>query len=290
MKIKEIKNGNLNSVYKLKLKHKYYVIRLSDFDNNFESLVLKILESKQVNAPHIKTNFMFQNKYVMIYDYIDGKNPTKFNEIFFKRLMEEVKKLHCIDIKNINSNNDNGESIKRLEDYYAVSIKSEYLSHNRKFLTQLLKEIKQNLNLNILPKVLIHSDIKRENVLVDNQKLYLIDFGNCYVGNRLVDIIRILMWFFIKDDNYDLVKMNIVLNAYFDSNNKITKIEKENLAILLRFCLLYNLLKDLYLYENKLVDKKYIEKNSLKWLDALKNKKSLSTIVGVFDNVERFTE
>lgn len=290
MKIREIKNGNLNSVYKLKLENKYYVIRSSDFNNNFECLILKLLENKQINAPRIKTNFVFQNKYVMICDYINGKNPTNYNEIFFQRLVKEVKKLHCINIKNISGSNSNFESIKRLEEYCNVSKKSEFLSQDKKFITQLVKEIKQKLNLDALPKVLIHSDIKRENVLIDNQNVYLIDFGNCYVGNRLIDIIRILMWFFIRYDDYDLVKMNKILSTYFDNSNKITKIEKENLAVLLRFCLLYNLLKDIYLYENKLLGKKYIEKNSLKWLKALKNKKSLSIITGVFDNVDRFTE
>ena len=77
VKIKKIKNGNLNSVFKLKLGKYLYTIRASDFDNRFESEVLKILEKYNINAPRIKTHFLFNKKYVMICNYIFGRNPLK---------------------------------------------------------------------------------------------------------------------------------------------------------------------------------------------------------------------
>ena len=54
--------------------------------------------------------------------------------------------------------------------------------------------------------------------------------------------------------------------------------------MLIKYCILYNLLKDVYLYEKNIINSDYIENNSLIWLDALKNEKKLIKIGEAFKN------
>lgn len=290
MKLIEIKNGNLNNVFKLETSNKDYIIRFSNFDNKFESVILKILEKYQINAPRLKARFTIDGKFIMICDYIDGDNPINYNFDFFQKLIIEIMKLHNIEINNLIIKNDNFESFDKLKEYYNVSINSKFLIRERDFINDIMSLVLRNLKLDLLPQSLIHSDIKRENLLIDEEKVYLIDFGNCYFGSRLIEIIRLYMWFFIRENNYDINMMKKIKNLYFDENNPITNIEIENIELLLIFCLLYNLLKDIYLYEIKLLPEKYILKNSLKWLEVLKNKEKLSKIMEVFNDAKRFTK
>ena len=283
MNCEEICNGNLNKVFKMNLNDKSYIIRISKFDNTFETEILKILEKNHMNTPRVKASFVFEKNFSMICDYIEGKNPDIFDESFYKNLSLELKKLHNIKVP-INMKNVNFESLEKLKTYYKVSINSKYLKEDLNLVDRLFNEVNNHLNLDILPKCIVHSDIKKENIIVSNDDVHLIDFGNCYIGNRFIDIIRILMWFFIKDDNYDVDKMKIIIENYFDVNSKMTNLEKNNLKLLLKFCLLYNLLKDIYLFEKRILKKDYIETNSLKWLEILNDERKLEIVLGVLKN------
>ena len=97
MKIKEIKNGNINKVYILKNSHNSFIIRTSNFTNTFECKVLKLLNDYHFASPHFITNFIANDNNIVIYDYIDGKNPKKINNIFLINLANTLKKLHLIN-------------------------------------------------------------------------------------------------------------------------------------------------------------------------------------------------
>jgi len=150
------------------------------------------------------------------------------------------------------------------------------------YITEIYAEVSK-LNLDKFDKCLIHSDVKKENIIQNNEKLFLIDFGNCYIGSRLIDIIRVIMWFFIKDENYDYNKIKVFIDTYFKDNN-LTVIERENINDLIQYCLLYNLLKDISLNEDKILVFEYIENNSLKWLNALKDREKILKIGELIKN------
>lgn len=283
MKISEIKNGNINKIYLVEMKENKYIIRTSDFDNSFECSVLDLLKKYDYSCPKIITNFQVENKYIMIYKFIDGDTPSLFNNDFFITLAQLLKKLH-----NINTNfktedySLNVESQDKIKKYYVKAKKSRYILSNLDFINELYCEIAE-LDLDKFEKCLVHSDIKRENMIQDGDKLFLIDFGNCYIGSRLIDIIRVIMWFFIKDENYDYKQIKLFINSYFKDNN-LTLLEKEKIDDLIKYCILYNLLKDISLYEDKMLTSEYIENNSLKWLKALKNKEKIFKIGELIKN------
>ena len=97
------------------------------------------------------------------------------------------------------------------------------------------------------------------------------------------------MWFFIKNNNYDYDQITLFVNEYF-KYNPIKDIEVSLVDDLLTFCILYNLLKDIYLNEKGILTTNYIENNSLKWLDALKEKDKILKIGEVIKNVKRSTK
>ena len=283
MKISEINNGNMNKIYILEIDKHKYIIRTSNFDNEFECKVLDLLSMYDYNCPKIITNFEINKKYIMLYEYIEGDNPTNFNNDFYITLAKLLKKLHSVN--NDFTNEDyslNEESQQRLYNYYNKALKSKYLINESQFLTEKYNDI-STLDLNIFDKCIIHSDLKKENMIQNNKELYLIDFGNCYVGSRLIDINRVIMWFFIQNNNYDYDQIELFINSYFD-NNGLTDIEKENIDCLLNYCLLYNLLKDVALNEDGILKTEYIENNSMNWLKALKDKEKILKIGGLIKN------
>lgn len=290
LKVMRLGNSNINNVYKISFENRDYVLRISNYDNRFESAVLKQLKTENINCPNIIETFSTDNKYIMICDYINGQCPDEIDMLTMDKLILEVKKLHKIKFKYENDENINCESIDKLKEYYNVAIESEYLNKDKDFISDCIRRVDDKLRLDTLSTNIVHSDIKPENIMVDDNEVYLIDFGNAYIGNRLIDIIRIVMWFFMRYDNYDLEKIQKVINMYFNNNDKLTTEELDSIDELLEFCLLYNLLKDIYLFENNVLKKEYIESCSLKWLEALKNNEELENIVGVFKNVKRFTK
>ena len=180
------------------------------------------------------------------------------------------------------------ENIEKLKDYFNVSKNSEYLKAYKSYFSVMIN-LFSTIQFNKLGYSLIHSDIKKTNMLVNGIDVYLIDFGNCYLGSRIIEIVRIIMWLFLKDGLYDFDKISFFVKKYFE-DNQITEDEEENLSLLIRFCLSYNVIKDVYLYENRQLDKQYIELNDLKWIEILKNEQLLNKIEEVIKNVSRCSQ
>ena len=277
VKINEIRNGNMNKVYLLDTEKEKYIIRTSDFDNNFECKVLKLLLKYKYKCPSIVTNFELDGKYIIIYRYLEGDNPAIFDDHFFIKLAQLLKQLHSFNYYFEDGDYlANEESQDKLLNYYARALKSRYLFKDRKMITELYESISK-LDFDMFDKCIIHSDIKKENMIQNNGDLFLIDFGNCYVGTRLIDVIRVIMWFFIKDGYYDYNMIKLFANEYFNKK-PITDLEKSCFDDLMIYCILYNLLKDISLYEDNILTKDYIENNSIKWLKSLKERDKILKI------------
>jgi len=273
----------MNKIYLVEIEDKKYIVRTSDFNNEFECKVLELLKGTNFNCPQIITHFELNGKYIMLYEYLEGDNPKTFDDNFFIGLAEQLKKLHSIDAKYQKEEYiSNEENLEKLKSYYEKALKSSYLKDNIEFVKILYNEI-QNINLEVFKKCIVHSDLKKENMIQNESDLFLIDFGNCYYGNRLIDVIRIIMWFFIKEHNYDYRKIKVFITNYL-CNNPLTEEEKKNIDLLIEYCILYNLLKDISLNEDGILTNYYIENNSLNWLDELKEKEKIMRIGELFKN------
>ena len=287
--IKEIENGNLNDVYLLIINNNKFIIRVSQNINSFEVNALKCLNKDNLNIPLLLGNMEYNDKFITILKYIDGIEPNELNYQQLESLAVLVKKINNIiidDLKNVD--NQPIENIEKLKDYFNVSKNSEYLKAYKSYFSEMIN-LFSTIQFNKLGYSLIHSDIKKTNMLVNGNDVYLIDFGNCYLGSRIIEIVRIIMWLFLKDGLYDFDKISFFVKKYFE-DNQITEDEEENLSLLIRFCLSYNVIKDVYLYENMELDKQYIELNDLKWIEILKNEQLLNKIEEVIKNVSRCSQ
>ena len=134
----------------------------------------------------------------------------------------------------------------------------------------------------------LHSDIKKENVLVNNNIVYIIDFGNSYIGNRLIDLVRIIMWFFLKENDFNIDEIENSFKVYFE-NNHLIDLEYNNLSKIIKFCVIYNLIKDVYLFEKGFLSENYVVKNDTKWLNALENEQLLEKVKEALNNASRYS-
>lgn len=180
LKVVSLGNNNINSIYKITFKNKNYVLRISDYNNNFESEVLKRLKAENINCPTIREKFLIDNKYIMICDYIPGYSLSQIDMSIIRKLILEVKKLHKVNFDYIEYDNENYESIEKLKEYYIIAVKSKYLKKDSVFISNCIKRL-DDLELDTLPTNIIHSDIKSENIVVNGEDVYLIDFGIIYL-------------------------------------------------------------------------------------------------------------
>ena len=135
-----------------------------------------------------------------------------------------------------------------------------------------------------LPKCIIHSDIKKENILVNKKKVYIIDFGNCFIGPRLIDIIRVIMWLFIfPDEEVNYSGIDEFCKSYF-KYIPMSNLESKLLPVMIDYCLLYNYAKDKYLCSNGILTENYVNKTSTKWFNVLNRKDTRKKILEVIQN------
>ena len=286
--IKKIENGNLNDVYKLVINNKKYILRMTEFNNDCEINTLLILKKYNLNVPNLLAHFSVYNKNVMLLDYIEGSNPLKIDTKFITELLRQLKKLHNIPYEDLEEKSINTiENFERLSKYYVVSKKSNFLKQKIHLINSILEDVK-DIPFDKMPKCIVHSDIKKENVLVNNNTVYIIDFGNSYIGNRLIDLVRIIMWFFLKNNDFNIEEIENCFKVYFE-NNHLIDLEYNSLSKIIKFCVVYNLIKDVYLFEKGFLSENYVVKNDTKWLNLLENGQLLEKVKEALNNASRYS-
>lgn len=284
--IRKIENGNLNDVYLLEIDNNKFIIRSSKNINNFEVEVLKKLNKYNLQVPILLSDLIYNKRYVTILQYIEGEEPKELNYNQLEKLATLIRNLHNVPIDDLKDNkNQPVESLNILMGYFDKIKNSFYLKRDSEYILKYINAFSK-IEFNKLEKYIIHGDIKKTNMLINEDEVYLIDFGNCYLGNRMIELIRVIMWIFLKDSDLDFNKISFFIHCYF-KNNDTTEIELKNLHLLIRYCLVYNIVKDIYLYENGELNEKYIKDNDLKWIEILKDKVLLHEVEEVIKNVSR---
>lgn len=283
--IERYDEGNINEVFRLKNEYMDIVVRKSKFNNEFESYVLKKLQSYSLNIPEYIDSYSIGDEYVMLYKYIKGKTPKTLSVYEYNQIVQFLKGLHCVEIsekekmmmqpkEDLHQMQKYIREIKKklnCEEYRFIC--AEYETLNKKYATF------ENLN-----QCFIHSDIKKENILVNEDTVYVIDFGNCYIGSRLVDIVRVIMWLFLYDQScLSDEKIKKFCQQYFDQA-ELDQTEYEMVSYVLRYCLLYNYVKDKYLFSKGELSESYVQQTSSKWMKIMKNKTTIDKIVEVIQN------
>lgn len=202
VKNSESSDGN---VYNIKTDNNKYIAKIYDDLNIVNNMISLYIYLEKMNIPRIiKTsdgNYFskYKDNFIVIYSFLEGKQLSKFiiennnacpDEIV-KLIAKEVRKLH-----DLTSNN----------------------SFNFKTI-----DFANNLN----RKSLLHFDLTKENVFINNDKIEFIDFDDAKYGDSICDVAILLSFFFIsKKRGVDNKKINIFLDNYYDKCEKELKDEE----------------------------------------------------------------
>lgn len=280
--IERYNEGNINEVYRLKNEYVDLILRKSEFNNEFETYVLKKLQRYKLDIPLHIDSYTMGNEYVMIYKYIEGKTLQNISDNEINQIISFLLRLHSIKVTEDEINMKQPREDLKLMHQYIEKLKRSINKEEYRFIcAEYEKLYKEHTNLEQLNKCFVHSDIKKENLLVNEKKVYVIDFGNCYIGSRLIDIARVIMWLFLYNENIiDFKGIERFCNQYFHVL-KLDDLEYKMIPYILRFCLLYNYVKDKYLCSINVLPETYVNETSSKWLKILKDKNIIYEIVGI---------
>ena len=131
-------------------------------------------------------------------EFIEGEKPTLFSDNILKKMATTLKKVHQIhSTKNqVNFNN-------------LVKLAEQNMNENKLDLDEFVKDgktyepadILQYLKDNqpIANECLVHGDYRPKNLLLQNDKIYVLDWGLSFVGDPYYDL-AIIKWYFSEDE------------------------------------------------------------------------------------------
>ena len=211
--INTVDNKYIIKVYN-NYEHTESMIKLYNFLNENKFYVPKIIPTK--NKEYYTK---YSDKYIVLYSFLEGiqlKNIIKTaNDIIISKLAKEIRKLHDLT-GNINFN---------------------------------LKQINFKVETEFKRKSILHFDLTKDNIFINQNKIGFIDFDDAKYGPSIYDVtIAISLLFFSKSRGAELDKVKTFIDSYYE-NDSINK-EKEV---------------------------PYIKSIALKWIDYLLNESSFDT-------------
>ncbi|GIN37233.1 phosphotransferase [Heyndrickxia oleronia] len=229
--------GNTSSAKLINTSQDKYILRkIKDKKQAItEYLISKKLLKHQITSEILlsKNNLPFVIKNSGIYNlqrYIEHY-PIKIEEINFSILGETIAFFHseAVDIKGIYEQEDRF-LLNRLWKEVEHSIQSIEM----KIKKQLVELINECFNYKHKSNCYIHSDLGIWNLLINKNKIYLIDFGEVRKGNNHFDIAAILSSTLkMNDEDYQIItNINEFRNGYLKKFNDFDwSILRENLNL-----------------------------------------------------------
>lgn len=211
--INTVDNKYIIKVYN-NYEHTESMIKLYNYLNKNNFYVPKIIQRK--NKEYYTK---YSDKYIVLYSFLEG---TQFKYIIKKIEKNELSRL--------------AKEIRRLHD----------LTQNT---TYNLKPINFKVNYEFKRKSILHFDLTKDNIFINQNKIGFIDFDDAKYGPSIYDVtIAISLLFFSKSRGAELDKVKTFIDSYYE-NDSINK-EKEV---------------------------PYIKSIALKWIDYLLNESSFDT-------------
>ncbi len=215
--IAKIGNSYSSDVYKVTSKGNTFILKIPYNNQAYEreKIILKELEKQRIAAPKIIEEVVCTDKKGIIMSYLQGLNGE--DVVFTKRkignLVKAINEFQNIELKrpeiplynfDIIANTYN-KNIELISDYVSRELYLAIQKDSDMFF-DLLKEQQYNR--------LIHRDLRLGNIIVDSEKIFLIDFEGCAMGNPIMDLVKIYYEIMFKDNNLG----DFFLHEYLASN------------------------------------------------------------------------
>lgn len=211
-----IKSQNSKYIIKIykNIEHTESMIQLYNFLNENNFYVPKIIQTKNKEY-YTKYN----EKYIVMYSFLEGiqlKNIIKLsNNNIISKLAKEIRKLHNL---------------------------TENISFN-------LKQINFDVGIEFKRKSVLHFDLTKDNIFINQNKIGFIDFDDAKYGPSIYDItIAISLLFFSKSRGAELDGVKTFIDSYYEND-----------------------------YINKEKEVPFIKSIALKWIDYLINENDFDT-------------
>ena len=202
VKNNESSDGN---VYNIKTDNNKYIAKIYDDINMVNNMVSLYNYLEKMNIPKIiKTengNYFskYMDKFIIIYSFLEGKPLSKFITENNNTCPDEIVSLMAKEVRKLHN-----------------------LTLNKNFNFKTL-DFANNLN----RKSILHFDLTKENIFINNNKIGFIDFDDAKYGDSICDVAILLSFLFVsKKRGIDNKKINIFLNNYYDDNEKKLKNEE----------------------------------------------------------------
>lgn len=235
----QVNGGKTNKVYKVITEQGQYAIKIiskSNIEKNsmllanieISEYISNIAKANGVNAIAAKRyegNYIqkIDNQYLLVFDWYDGNMPynSEISQQDVKNLAHELALLHKIDpVRNVKPRLNEEIDFKKYvslllqvnEEWSREIIeKFQYLEicYNRSW--ESYKKLSKQCSY-------IHGDLNSKNILIDDDRVWLLDWETAKVGNPSLDFFY-TSWFGIGDyktDNY-----YTFVREYLSSNNLI---------------------------------------------------------------------
>lgn len=202
----------------------------------------------------------FNKSLVTVYEYLPGNPPQKITPKMAGQLGQFLGKFHSQGKKF------RKKLIGRRQFYcFTPSVIEKTMKYAKNQSNSKLKSVVQEIKTGVehnrpperLPKGPIHVDIKPENELFVGQKLSgILDFGNFYIGQYMVDVGKTIMWNCVSRGslNSQLVK------SFLDGYERERQLNREECAYLrssILFAIYSHIFVDLYHVPLKYVPESY---------------------------------
>lgn len=260
--IEKLLGGMSNHTYKIKVLEDYYVFRIiGEGGNLFVDRDEELFNLKQVDSLNLNTETVYFDVVsgLKVSKYVEGTVLTETKiEDHLKELANTLKKLHHSKLKAYDKYNH----IKRLNKYqsYVDEVSEDYLNLKSKWVTIFNKYFKN------VKMVFCHNDAQRSNIVVAEDKLYLLDWEYAALNDIYYD--------FAGFGNVSIEDSFLLLESYLDRTP--TKLEINKVKFYRMFQALQWYLVALYKDKINLgpalkLDFKYLANNYLKLATTLYN-------------------
>ncbi len=200
LELKLITIGCRNSNYEILTRQGKYLLRITTDDSALmqNELLLNKQLSKLINSPKIIAYKKRENRYFLIYEFIEGinfsqhLNSSKINNNEISKIAESLAKIHSITPENFNSIIE--MDLPPFEMWY------DYFLSNKKTLNILGIERENNVrkfikrNRHLFEQIssynsFIHSDFRPANMIITpTYDIYIVDWEYSTKGHSLADI------------------------------------------------------------------------------------------------------
>ena len=239
-------NKNLDStdgnVYNIVTSNNKYIAKIyDDIDKANKMINIHNYLDKLYIPKILKSNtgdyFMkYDNKYIIIYTFLEGLNVSKYvsennySEEIISSIATEVRKLHDL-------------TAGKTFDLKTIDFAN-----------------------NLSRKSVLHFDLTKENIFINNNKVGFIDFDDAKYGDSVCDIAILLSFLFVsKTRGIDSESIKIFLDNYYKDGEELRAIEQEYIKLYIEEWVDYIL--DGHEFDSSLKDSFELKKKCAKYIE-----------------------